>query len=131
MGSGTGPSSLRGRPDRSVASSCCAPTVDRERRSASASRPLDPGWPSSARVDDGAMVRLPGGSFRMGNPRGDGYAADGEGPVREVRLDPFWIDRTTVTNAAFARFVEATGHRTESESYGWSFVFAGLLPDDL
>jgi len=66
----------------------------------------------------------------MGNPRGDGYAADGEGPVREVRLDPFWIDSTTVTNAAFARFVEATGHRTESEAYGWSFVFAGLLPDD-
>ena len=66
----------------------------------------------------------------MGNPRGDGYAADGEGPVREVGLDPFWIDRTTVTNAAFARFVEATGHRTESEAYGWSFVFGGLLPDD-
>ena len=38
--------------------------------------------------------------------------------------------RTTVTNAQFAGFVDATGYRTEAEVYGWSFVFAGLLPDD-
>jgi formylglycine-generating enzyme len=76
------------------------------------------------------MVRIPGGESRMGNPRGDGYAADGEGPVHVTRLRPFWMDRTTVTNEAFATFVAATGHRTESEQFGWSFVFGGLLPDD-
>ena len=27
-------------------------------------------------------------------------------------------------------FVEATGYATEAERFGWSFVFAGLLPDD-
>ena len=27
-------------------------------------------------------------------------------------------------------FVRATGHRTDAEVYGWSFVFAGALPDD-
>lgn len=32
-----------------------------------------------------------------------------EAPVRTVRVDPFWIDETPVTNAQFARFVEATG----------------------
>lgn len=76
------------------------------------------------------MVRLDGGSFLMGTDAGDGYAADGEGPVREVRLDPFWIDATTVTNTAFAQFVDATGWVTVAERLGTSFVFAGLLPED-
>lgn len=75
------------------------------------------------------MIRLPGGTFRMGNPRGDGYPADGETPVHEVTLDPFWIDATVVTNARFAAFVAATGYRTEAERFGWSFVFAGFLPE--
>ena len=35
-----------------------------------------------------------------------------------------------VTNNEFGRFAEATGYRTEAERFGWSFVFAGLLPDD-
>ena len=38
-----------------------------------------------------------------------------EGPVREVPVAPFRISPTTVTNARFAEFVEATGHRTEAE----------------
>ncbi len=76
------------------------------------------------------MVRIPGGEFRMGNPRGDGYPADGEAPVHPTRLRPFWMDRTTVTNEMFGAFVAATGHETESERYGWSFVFGGLLPED-
>ena len=58
------------------------------------------------------------------------YPGDGEGPVRRVTLDAFWIDACAVTNAAFARFVSDTGYETEAERFGWSFVFAGLLPDD-
>ena len=46
------------------------------------------------------------------------------------RLSPFAIDTTAVTNAEFATFVDATGHVTDAERYEWSFVFAGLLPDD-
>ena len=37
--------------------------------------------------------------------------------------DGFWIDRFPVTNAAFARFVEATGHVTRAEQVGASAVF--------
>ena len=59
----------------------------------------------------------------------DSFPGDGEGPVREVTLNPFWIDRYAVTNAAFAAFVRATGYRTEAERFGWSFVFYGLLPE--
>jgi formylglycine-generating enzyme len=77
------------------------------------------------------MVRIPGGTFRMGNPRRDGYPADGEGPVHEVTVDPFWMDETAVTNARFAVFVEATGYRTEAETFGWSFVFRMFLPEVL
>lgn len=76
------------------------------------------------------LLALEGGVFRMGNPRDDAYPADGEGPVHEVELAPFRIARDAVTNDEFAAFVAATGHVTEAERFGWSFVFGGLLPDD-
>lgn len=76
------------------------------------------------------MVLLPGGSFLMGTNSQEGYAADGEGPVRKVNLDPFWIDTTTVTNAQFGEFVAEVRYVTEAERFGWSYVFAGFLPDD-
>jgi formylglycine-generating enzyme required for sulfatase activity len=59
----------------------------------------------------------------MGDAFGDGYPADGETPVHEVRLDGFRIDATGVTNSMFAAFVGATGYRTEAERYGSSAVF--------
>jgi formylglycine-generating enzyme required for sulfatase activity len=57
------------------------------------------------------------------------YAADGEGPPRPVRVAAFQIAPHAVSNADFARFVAATGYLTTAEREGWSFVFAGLLPD--
>jgi sulfatase modifying factor 1 len=74
------------------------------------------------------LVNLPGGAFVMGTDGTYGYATDGEGPAHEVELAPFSIGRHAVTNAEFAAFVAATGHRTAAEGYGWSFVFDGLLP---
>ncbi|MFK0195508.1 formylglycine-generating enzyme family protein [Kitasatospora sp. NPDC090308] len=69
------------------------------------------------------QLLLPGGTFAMGDAFGEGYPQDGEGPVHEVRLDPFHLDATTVTNAAFAAFVKATGYVTEAERLGVSAVF--------
>jgi formylglycine-generating enzyme required for sulfatase activity len=86
--------------------------------------------PESA--NDGAtdgMVRL-GGSFLMGTEDPDGFPQDREGPIREIDLPPFWIDPVAVTNARFAEFADATGHRTDAEKAGWSFVFAAFLPAD-
>ncbi|MCE9590271.1 MAG: formylglycine-generating enzyme family protein [Planctomycetes bacterium] len=74
------------------------------------------------------MVQLAGGPFLMGNESTLAFPADGEGPVREVTIDPFWIDAAAVTNEKFARFIEATGYVTEAEKFGWSFVFVGHLP---
>jgi formylglycine-generating enzyme len=57
------------------------------------------------------------------------YPGDGEGPVHFVELPSFMIDTYAVTNRRFAAFAEATGWRTDAERFEWSFVFAGLLPD--
>ena len=74
-----------------------------------------------------AMSAIPGGPFLMGSDRPDTFLDDGEGPVREVHVPPFLIDTTAVSNAAFAAFVAATGHVTDAEREGWSFVFHTLL----
>jgi formylglycine-generating enzyme required for sulfatase activity len=76
------------------------------------------------------MLALPGGEFLMGSEDSFAYPQDGEGPVRQVCLEPFWIDARAVSNAEFARFAKATGYVTDAERFGWSFVFGGLLPDD-
>jgi sulfatase modifying factor 1 len=78
----------------------------------------------------GSLVALAGGAFLMGTDDRDGFRADGEGPVREVRLSGYEIAPLAVTTEQFESFVAATGHRTTAESEGWSFVFGGLLPDD-
>jgi formylglycine-generating enzyme required for sulfatase activity len=76
------------------------------------------------------LRRLEGGWFRMGSEDCLAYPEDGESPVRSVDVAAFAIDATCVTNARFSRFVDATGHVTDSERYGASFVFGGLLPED-
>ncbi len=58
------------------------------------------------------------------------FAADGEQPRRRVKLDPFYIDKHEVSNAEFARFVAATGHKTEAEVFGDSFVMELYLSDE-
>ena len=73
------------------------------------------------------MRPLAGGEFLMGTDGGYGFAADGEGPAHAVQLAAFALDATAVTNEQFNAFVHATGYRTDSERYGWSFVFEGLL----
>src|SRR5262245_24303547 len=59
------------------------------------------------------MVWIPGGQFQMGD---DGeFASADERPVHVVRVDGFFMDTHTVTNAKFAEFVKATGYTTVSE----------------
>ena len=68
-------------------------------------------------------VELPGGIFAMGDSSGDANRGDGELPVRQVEVEPFAIDATSVTNDAFAAFVDATGYVTDAEDPGVSAVF--------
>ena len=73
------------------------------------------------------MVLIPGGEFLMGTDQAAGFPADGEGPVRQVRVDPFYVDVCAVTNAQFRGFVKATHYKTEAELFGWSFVFHSFV----
>ncbi len=69
--------------------------------------------------DDG-MVRLTGGTFRMGS---DVCKSADERPAHDVSVGPFRMDTHEVTNRQFRRFVEATGYRTTAEQRGFSNVF--------
>jgi formylglycine-generating enzyme required for sulfatase activity len=48
-----------------------------------------------------------------------------------VLLRPFQIDAQAVTNRRFAAFVAATGHVTEAERFGRSYVFRPFIPAGL
>ncbi|HEX3263705.1 MAG TPA: ergothioneine biosynthesis protein EgtB [Solirubrobacterales bacterium] len=67
-----------------------------------------PPEPDPAGATGPAMVLVEGGEVQIG-AGAEGFAYDNERPRHSVRLDPFWIDRTPVTNAAYADFVRETG----------------------
>ncbi len=108
---------------------CCVPSRQRAAllqisRQASVER---------ARVTSGSaenMIQLDGGRFLMGAESPESFLADGEGPIREVTLDPFLLDTYPVTNERYLEFTRATGHVTESERFGWSFVFHTHIPKE-
>jgi serine/threonine-protein kinase len=52
------------------------------------------------------MIAIPGGTFQMGRADGE----EQEGPPHNVTVAAFFIDRTEVTNAEYAQFVQETKH---------------------
>ncbi len=48
-----------------------------------------------------------------------------EAPAHDVTVAGFWIDRTQVTNAAFRRFVKATGYVTVAERVPKAATYPG------
>ncbi len=70
------------------------------------------------------MVWIPGGTFQMGSD--DHYPE--EAPAHRVTVDGFWIDRYTVTNADFKRFVDATGYVTLAERPANAADYPGADP---
>jgi formylglycine-generating enzyme required for sulfatase activity len=75
-------------------------------------------------------AQIPGGTAFVGTAQ-QHIPNDGEGPLRKVKVAPFRIGKTTVTNAEFERFVAATGYVTEAEEIGWSFVFWHQVPESV
>lgn len=53
------------------------------------------------------MVRIPGGAYVIGSPEQHPLANKAAMPQHRVELKPFRIDRTEVTNAQFAEFLNA------------------------
>lgn len=106
--------------------SCCTPKrggEEGEAQAGQAAKEAEAAPSSQTAAGKEGMIYLEGGSFLMGTNDGEGFPADGEGPVRTVTVSPFYIDPCTVTNAEFAQFVKETGYITEAETFGWSFVF--------
>jgi formylglycine-generating enzyme required for sulfatase activity len=83
------------------------------------------------------MVWIPGGEFSMGandppnmNEVGMKATEDAQ-PIHRVYVDGFFMDKTDVTNAQFARFVKATGYVTVAERKPRAEDFPGAPPENL
>ena len=83
------------------------------------------------------MVWIPGGEFKMGaamNGHGSDempMASNDAEPIHRVRVDGFWMDKTVVTNAEFAKFVAATGYITVAEIAPTKEEFPDAPPENL
>jgi formylglycine-generating enzyme len=92
--------------------------------------------PAPAVTPEG-MAWIPGGEFSMGandSPDGDevGMKATLDSrPIHRVYVDGFFIDKTDVTNAEFAKFVKATGYVTIAERKPRPEDFPGAPPENL
>lgn len=107
----------------SVAMSACQPAPDVAAAVSVAPAQTGP----SVCLAEGGDVDLPGGSFLMGaQPE-----REEEGPPHEVTVKAFSIDRTEVTNAQFAEFVDATGYVTIAERAPDPALYPGVPADQL
>jgi sulfatase modifying factor 1 len=83
------------------------------------------------------MNWIPGGDFSMGaqdSPDMDMVGMNAtldSRPIHRVRVDGFYMDKTDVTNAEFAKFVKATGYVTISERKPKASDFPGAPPENL
>ena len=85
------------------------------------------------------MIWISGGEFSMGAQDPPDMEHDMVGmkatedsrPVHRVYVDGFWMDKTDVTNAEFARFVAATHYITEAERTPKAEDFPGAPPENL
>jgi iron(II)-dependent oxidoreductase len=84
--------------------------------------------PSLAGIDGPEMVTVPAGTYEIG-AADEGFAYDNERPSHTVELEAFSIDRTPVTNGAFADFVADTGSEPplywERAGDGWVLTTFG------
>ena len=96
------------------------------------SNPATPPKPPPA-----GMVWIPGGEFSMGaNDPPDmdnvGMQATRDArPIHRVYVDGFFMDKTDVTNAQFARFVKATGYVTVAERKPRAEDYPSAPPENL
>jgi formylglycine-generating enzyme required for sulfatase activity len=70
---------------------------------ATATQTLGVGSTLISDTDGMTLLYVPAGEFTMGSDSGE----DDEKPVHTVFLDAFWIDRTEITNAMYAKCVDA------------------------
>ncbi|XP_060517129.1 formylglycine-generating enzyme [Cylas formicarius] len=79
--------------------------------------------------DTANMVLIEKGTFEMGTHK-PVFVDDFEGPVRNVSVESFFLDKYEVSNQNFYDFVKATGYETEAEMFGDSFILEMSLPEE-
>lgn len=104
---------------------------------------FDPTVPNAARPPAPAptgMVWIPGGEFSMGAQESHDMhdmndvamkATVDSRPIHRVYVDGFFMDKTDVTNAEFAKFVKATGYVTIAERKPRAEDYPGAPPENL
>jgi formylglycine-generating enzyme len=95
--------------------------ADKEIPAATEEKPVKPKTeaPVQKAPEEAEMIYFEGGTFKMGSENG----LQNERPVHEVKIKPFYIDKTPVTVEQFRIFVESTDYKTEAEKFGDSGVF--------
>jgi formylglycine-generating enzyme required for sulfatase activity len=81
--------------------------------------------PASAR-QQAAMVRIPGGTYTIGSPAQHPLANRAAMPQHQVELKPFRIDRTELTNAQFAEFLNALPVKPSGTALGGKVSAANI-----
>lgn len=74
------------------------------------------------------MIYIKGSTFEMGTNEPH-FPTDFEGPLRNVTVHSFYIDKYEVSNQNFMEFVRETGYKTEAEVFGDSFIFEMQIPE--
>jgi formylglycine-generating enzyme required for sulfatase activity len=85
--------------------------------------------PASAR-QQASMVQVPGGAYVIGSPSQHPLANPAAMPEHRVTIAPFRIDRTEVTNAQFAEFMNALPVKPLGTGLGGKVTAANIAPAD-
>ena len=85
--------------------------------------------PASA-TQHAAMVRIPAGTYLIGSPENHPLANKVAVPAHRVTLQAFWIDKTEVTNAQFAEFMNALPVKPIGTAVGGKVGPANIAPAD-
>ncbi|WP_084080105.1 formylglycine-generating enzyme family protein [Edaphobacter aggregans] len=118
------------------------PEADHAGHMATAAGLFEPTMPNSSPAPGKTpvgMVWIPGGEFSMGAQDPPDKERDHVGmkatvdsrPIHRVYIDGFWMDKTDVTNAEFARFVAATHYVTQAERTPTAEEFPDAPPENL
>jgi len=62
------------------------------------------------------MIAIPGGQFKMGSPNSEPYRRTDEGPVREVKVDSYWMAEIEVSWDEYLAFFTATSSQGRKEA---------------
>ena len=92
-----------------------------------AAAPFDPAKAGASARQQAEMVRIPAGAYTVGSPAQHPLANRAAMPEHRVDLRSFRIDRTEVTNAQFAEFMNALPVKPAGTALGGK-VAAGNIP---